>query len=90
MVKERQQTLRKDKESVAGINELVLYNDDFNTFEFVIETLIDVCGLEPLQAEQITLIVHYKGKCGVKSGVYTELNPMYNEMTNRGLTVSIE
>ncbi len=90
MVKERQQTLRKDKESVAGINELVLYNDDFNTFEFVIETLIEVCGLEPLQAEQITLIVHYKGKCGVKSGVYTELNPMYNEMTNRGLTVSIE
>ncbi|HOI87630.1 MAG TPA: ATP-dependent Clp protease adaptor ClpS [Lentimicrobium sp.] len=90
MVKERQQTLRKDKESVAGINELVLYNDDFNTFEFVIETLIDVCGLEPLQAEQITLIVHYKGKCGVKSGGYTELNPMCNEMTNRGLTVSIE
>ncbi|MCB9015391.1 MAG: ATP-dependent Clp protease adaptor ClpS [Lentimicrobiaceae bacterium] len=90
MVKEKTITTHKDKEQVVSNRELVLYNDDYNTFEFVIETLIDVCDIEPVQAEQITLIVHYKGKCGVKSGSETELKPEYNEMLNRGLTVSIE
>lgn len=70
--------------------ELVIYNDDVNTFDFVIETLIEVCNIEPVQAEQITLIVHYKGKCGVKSGPAIELKPEYNEIINRGITASIE
>ncbi|MFH1119206.1 MAG: ATP-dependent Clp protease adaptor ClpS [Bacteroidota bacterium] len=90
MVKEKTSFLNDLKEQLTNISELVLYNDDFNTFEFVTETLIDVCGIEPLQAEQITMIVHYKGKCGIMSGSLEELKPVYNEMINRKLTVSIE
>ncbi len=90
MVKEKTIIVTEKKEQLTNLRELVLYNDDFNTFDFVIETLIDVCGVEPLQAEQITLVVHYKGKCGVKSGTLNELKPVYNEMINRKLTVSIE
>ena len=90
MVKEKPSILSDHKEQLTNIRELVLYNDDYNTFEFVIETLIDVCGIEPVQAEQITLIVHYKGKCGIMSGSFEELKPVYNEMINRKLTVSIE
>lgn len=90
MTKEKSDLLHQ-KENDSDFNkELVLYNDEFNTFDFVIETLMDVCGFDPLQAEQITLIVHYKGKGGVKSGSLTELKPPYNAMTDRGLTVSIE
>ena len=69
---------------------LILYNDDVNTFEFVIDTLVEVCNHEPEQAEQCALITHYKGKCNVKTGDYHEVKPMCDEMTNRGLTVSIE
>ena len=49
-------------------NEIILHNDDVNTFEHVIKTLIEVCDHSAEQAEQCSLIVHYKGKCGVKSG----------------------
>lgn len=90
MVKEKTINLDKQKEQLTNHKELILYNDDFNTFDFVIETLIEVCGLDSVQAEQITLIVHYKGKCGVLSGTLNELLPKYNEMINRKLTVSIE
>lgn len=69
---------------------LVLFNDDVNTFDFVIDTLIEVCDHLPEQAEQCALIAHYKGKCIVRNGDYQEMKPMYDEMTIRGLTVSIE
>lgn len=90
MIREKSNVLKKEKDSRESVSELVLFNDDFNTFEFVIETLIEVCCIEPVQAEQITLIVHYKGKCGIKTGTVNELKPEYNEMINRGLTASIE
>lgn len=66
-----------------------MFNDDVNTFEFVIETLIEVCGHDALQAEQCALIAHFNGKCPVRSGSFEELKPMHDEMTNRDLTVSI-
>lgn len=69
---------------------LVLYNDDFNTFEHVIESLIDVCHHSPEQAEQCALIVHHKGRYEVKSGSYKRLLPMKNSLIDRELTVSIE
>ena len=69
---------------------LVLYNDDFNTFEHVIESLIDVCHHTPEQAEQCAIIVHTKGRYEVKSGTYKRLLPMKNSLTARELTVSIE
>lgn len=69
---------------------LVLYNDDFNTFEHVIESLIDVCHHTPEQAEQCALIVHHKGRYEVKSGSYKRLLPMKNSLIDRELTVTIE
>ena len=69
---------------------LVLYNDDFNTFEHVIESLIDVCHHTPEQAEQCAIIVHHKGRYEVKSGTYKQLLPMKKSLTDRELTVSIE
>ena len=69
---------------------LVLYNDDFNTFEHVIESLIDVCHHTPEQAEQCALIVHHKGRYEVKSGTYKRLLPMKNSLIDRELTVAIE
>lgn len=89
MVKEKIKSITKSDEQKSKINELILFNDDFNTFDFVIDSLIDVCEHDPHQAEQCTLLVHYKGKCGVKSGAYSELKPVYREMLNRSLTVEI-
>ena len=74
----------------ARVRDLVLYNDDINTFDFVIESLIEVCKHEALQAEQCTYIVHYNGKCSVKNGSYTDLNPMRVALCDRGLSAVIE
>jgi ATP-dependent Clp protease adaptor protein ClpS len=70
-------------------NDLVVYNDDVNTFEFVIETLIDVCGHTPEQAEQCTLLIHFKGKCAVKKGTFEELTPMRNDICRRGISAEV-
>jgi ATP-dependent Clp protease adaptor protein ClpS len=69
---------------------LVLFNDEVNTFDFVIESLMDVCRHEPLQAEQCTLIVHYNGKCAVKNGSWEKLEPMCTALLDRGLTAEIQ
>ena len=90
MVKEKIQPIQKSDEQKGTISELVLFNDDFNTFGFVIDTLVEVCEHDSLQAEQCAFIVHYKGKCGVRSASYTELKPLYREMLNRSLTVEIQ
>ncbi len=68
---------------------LVVFNDDVNTFEHVIETLIDVCGHTPEQAEQCTWIIHYKGKCKVKNGSFDELASMRNAICNRGISAEV-
>ena len=70
--------------------QIILYNDDFNTFEHVIESLIKVCKHDKVQAEQCTYLVHYKGKCSVKRGSYKELEPMCTALLERGLTAEIE
>lgn len=70
-------------------HEIILYNDDVNTFEHVIQTLIIVCDHTPEQAEQCSLIVHYKGKCAVKSGSYQELEPMCIKLLAAGLSAEI-
>lgn len=69
---------------------LVLYDDDFNTFQHVIESLIKVCDHSPLQAEQCTHLVHYKGKCVVKNGTFKKLKPLRESLLERGLTAKIE
>jgi len=70
--------------------QIILYNDDFNTFEHVIESLIKVCKHDKVQAEQCTYLVHYKGKCSVKRGSYKELEPMCTALLERGLNAEIE
>ncbi|MFZ4784798.1 MAG: ATP-dependent Clp protease adaptor ClpS [Flavobacteriales bacterium] len=79
-------------EDIAAVetSKLVLYNDEVNTFDFVIDSLISVCGHDPQQAEQCTILVHYKGKCEVKNGEYTKLEPMCTALLDRGLTAEIQ
>ncbi|QES90922.1 ATP-dependent Clp protease adaptor ClpS [Rhizosphaericola mali] len=70
--------------------QLILWNDEINTFEWVIETLIDVCGHSEVQAEQCALLIHTKGKYAVKNGDYDTLKPMKDEISERGIGVTIE
>jgi ATP-dependent Clp protease adaptor protein ClpS len=90
MVKQKSRTDSFQKDQNLLLRELILFNDDVNTFDFVIETLIDVCKHQPEQAEQCALIAHYNGKCMVRTGDFPELKPLYEEMTFRGLTLAIE
>ncbi|TXE10126.1 ATP-dependent Clp protease adaptor ClpS [Seonamhaeicola algicola] len=76
-------------EEEASLNEIVLYNDDVNTFDHVIETLITACEHTPEQAEQCSIIVHYKGKCTVKTGEYDDLKPRCTALLNAGLSAEI-
>jgi ATP-dependent Clp protease adaptor protein ClpS len=76
-------------EAVAINNEIVLYNDDVNTFDHVIETLVRVCKHDELQAEQCALLVHYKGKCTVKTGSLDELTPQCTSLLEAGLSAEI-
>lgn len=69
---------------------LVVHNDDFNTFDWVIKTLIEVCRHTPEQAEQCSLIIHYKGKCVVKEGTEEQLKPMREAIVDRGIGATIE
>ena len=71
-------------------NNIVLYNDDVNTFDFVIDSLIKVCNHNPIQAEQCSFIVHYSGKCAVKEGAFEELKPLCEALLDRGLSATIE
>jgi ATP-dependent Clp protease adaptor protein ClpS len=84
------EVLLAPEEVIADQQQIILYNDDFNTFEFVIESLIKVCKHDKLQAEQCTYLVHYKGKCSVKRGSYKDLEPMCTALLERGLTAEIE
>lgn len=70
-------------------NEIVVYNDDVNTFDHVIETLIYACDHTSEQAEQCSLIVHYKGKCTVKTGLYDDLKPRCSMLLEAGLSAEI-
>ena len=69
---------------------LIVWNDDVNTFEWVIETLIEVCGHSPEQAEQCSYFIHHKGKYAVKNGEYDELKPMCDAITERGIGATVE
>lgn len=77
------------QEEVVTQNEIVLYNDDVNTFNHVIETLIYACDHTSEQAEQCSIIVHYKGKCTVKTGAYDDLKPRCTMLLDAGLSAEI-
>jgi len=72
------------------ICKLILYNDDYHTFDYVIDSLIDICKQTKEQAEQCTILVHYKGKCVIKNGSYDTLLPMHQALLSKSLTSEIQ
>jgi ATP-dependent Clp protease adaptor protein ClpS len=87
--REKEQSEESVLEQKTPLYDLVLFNDDVNTFDWVIETLIEVCDHDALQAEQCAYIVHYKGKCTVKSGDFEFLEPLQRELSNRNLSAEV-
>ena len=71
-------------------NQLVLHNDEIHTFDYVIESLIEVCNMETTQAEQCTYLVHYKGKCDIKKGSFDSLKPFKDGLIDRELNATID
>jgi ATP-dependent Clp protease adaptor protein ClpS len=92
MTKENTKSNSKESlnESLGKNRMLILHNDEINSFDFVIETLVKVCKHDEIQAEQCAFITHYKGKCDVKKGSFNLLKPMKDELINKGLSVTIE
>ena len=76
-------------EEELGEKSLMVYNDDFNTFDHVIKTLMKVCNHTLEQAEQCTWLIHYKGKCCVKVGSYAKLKPMKDGICEAGIKAAI-
>ena len=75
---------------VGPVREIVLHNDDVNTFDHVIGSLVEVCEHEPIQAEQCAWIVHHNGKCSVKRGTFDQLEPRCTALLDRGLSAEIQ
>lgn len=78
-----------DERDLTAIQDLIVYNDDYNTFDHVINTLMKVCKHEKLQAEQCTYIIHFTGKCAVKKGTFKELRPMKEGILDAGINAEI-
>ena len=87
--KEKKHTGIQDSTQEEELKRLILWNDDVNSFDYVIESLVEVCEHDPMQAETCAWIAHFKGKCPVKRGSFDDLKPYYTEMSNRKLTVEI-
>lgn len=89
-----EKTSHKGKGQAAGnVNRkcmLILYNDNINSFDHVIRSLVEVCGHDEIQAEQCAVITHFRGKCDIRSGNRKFLSGMMNSLTERNLTVEIE
>ena len=82
-----------DDDLLVDLNEpfhLIVWNDDVNTFEWVIETLMEICRHSHEQAEQCAYVIHFKGKYAVKHGTYDELKPMCDAITERGIGATVE
>ncbi len=85
--------LKEDVDVLTQLEEyctLIVWNDEVNSFDWVIETLVEVCGHSPEQAEQCAIIIDSKGKYAVKEGSYDTLKPMCDAITDRGIGATIE
>ena len=88
-------TSRPQKLSSEGVDHqnqvtLVLHNDDFNTFDYVMEILIEICDHSTTQAEQCATITHYKGKCEVRSGSVIAMKELRYQLISRGLKATVD
>lgn len=88
----KEKALHKDDKLKSGgaLGFLMLYNDDINTFEHVIKSLVEVCGHDSVQAEQCAFIVHLKGSCEIKIGLTEVLNVMSRSLNAKGLKSKVE
>ncbi len=89
MVKEKTHSSENKKLNREKIKSLILYNDDYNTFDFVIINLVKICGHDFYQAEQCALIAHIKGKCQIKHGKESYMFVLCNLLLQKGLTVEV-
>ncbi len=78
------------EEEVASSYQLIVWNDEVNTFDHVIDTLIKVCKHTKMQAEQCTMLIHYKGKCSVKHGSFNEMRKMAEAIIDEGINATVE
>lgn len=87
----KEEPLHRDQEleRLTRYNRLILFNDDHNSFEHVIRSLVEVCGHDEVQAEQCAVIAHFNGKCDVKRGTRDLLSSMASDLINRDLSVEI-
>ena len=76
-------------EALVAERQIIVYNDDVNTFDFVIDSFIKVCQHEPVQAEQCAHLIHFTGKCAVKQGDWDTLEPMCTALLDRGISAEI-
>jgi ATP-dependent Clp protease adaptor protein ClpS len=79
----------KEKTKQVITNDLIIYNDDYNSFDHVINSLVKICKHESIQAEQCTHIIHNNGKCAVKKGELKTLKPMRDALCERGIDAKI-
>lgn len=88
------ETDMKEETDVLTLTEdpchLIVWNDNVNTFEWVIETLMEICGHSYEQAEQCAMIIHFHGKYAVKNGTYDTLKPLCDAITERGINATVE
>jgi ATP-dependent Clp protease adaptor protein ClpS len=89
MVKERTSPGDQSREDVGSERLLILYNDDHNSFDHVIQSLVEVCGHDEIQAEQCAVIAHFRGKCDISRGSIGLLSAMQASLQGRDLTVEI-
>ncbi len=87
---EKHQPENYNKSAETKVYKMVLYNDDFNTFDYVIEMLMRYCNHTLHQAEQCAILTHYKGKSLIKKGSFKDLEPIANTLLDKGLSVEIE
>jgi len=94
LVKNDIQTSNRDETDLLTLHEetcnLIVWNDEVNTFEWVIETLMEICGHTQEQAEQCAYIIHFHGKYAVKNGSYDDLKPQCDAITERGINATVE
>lgn len=88
----KEKILHKDNKLKRGSESatLILYNDDVNTFEHVIKSLVEICGHDSVQAEQCAMIVHFKGSCEIKLGIVEVLNAMSRSLNAKGLNSKVD
>lgn len=87
---EKEDVLVEDVVSAGERSHLIVYNDDYNTFDWVIQCFMEVCNHTQEQSEQLSILVHFKGKATVKTGTFVVLKPMKDALIDRGLSAVIE